>query len=115
MGTTPLGAVPRRGRLCSLGHLWEGSSGNEGKGAAGILATRCHQEPTRQKKGSGEGPEPLVPSGVPNPLGRRCSLVSRCLSLHLLCQASGGDCSVQEEIVSTDTTLPLPPAHTNPG
>lgn len=24
--------------------------------ALGMLATRCHQEPTRQKKGPGEGP-----------------------------------------------------------
>lgn len=44
--------------------------GKGGNCASGMLATRCHQEPTRQKKGPGEGPVPIVSPGVLIPLGR---------------------------------------------
>lgn len=70
-----VGGVLRLGHICRLGHVQRGSLGHRGNGASGMLATRCHQEPTRQKKDPGERPEPPVSPGVPTPLGRGHPLV----------------------------------------
>lgn len=75
-----------------------------------MLATRCHQELTRQKKGPGEGPEPLVPPGVLIPLGRACSLLCHGSECPLAVSSQWDGSALSRRCYPP---VPTPPTHTD--
>ena len=102
---------PGAGVFLPVGGQVRGRSlGDRGNSASGILATRCHQELTGQKKGSaGVTRAPCPPLYVPPKGG--CAARSPTSSVEL----GGWQSPIQEETLSVEAALSLTPAHTDPG